>query len=155
MKEETLRLKEQQDISSEIVEKMKKDIQDNQFRDKEAQFLIDRQEQYSRKNSVRVFDVKEESGENIEELLITLLKEEINLDIAPLEIKIIHHVGRTVPNKSRPVIIKFLSHKTKEMVMRRKKEAKTIKIREDLASGIKTLFDDLNKNLCYLNLDSV
>ncbi len=39
--------------------------------------------------------------------------------------------------------------------MRKKREAKNIRIKEDLAPGIKRLFDELNLNRCYFNLESV
>ncbi len=65
----------------------------------EPLFLIEQQEQYSRKNSVRVFDLTENDGENLEELCFAALKEEIAVDIAPNEIEIILCFSCALPNK--------------------------------------------------------
>ena len=107
---------------------------------KDLQFLIDRQQQYSRKNSIRITGVMEEPGENIESKSISILKNEIDVDINSEEIEIVHHVSRAHDGHPRSILVKFLSHKTKESVMRRKKNARNVKIYEDLAPGIKTPF---------------
>ena len=48
--------------------------------------------------------------------------------------------------------MKLMSHKTKEKIMRRRKEAKNIRIVEDLAPGIKRLFNYVNSLRAPLNL---
>ena len=47
------------------------------------------------------------------------------------------------------------SHNSKEKVMRCKKNATHIRISEDLAPGIKTIFDEVSSNRRFLNIDSV
>ena len=47
---------------------------------RDLQFVMDRQEQYSRKNSVRIKGVVEQSGEDIEKVTIDTLKKELDLD---------------------------------------------------------------------------
>ena len=70
------------------------------------------------------------------------------------EIDIVHRVGRRDSNP-RSILVKFLSHKTKERVMRCKKKAAHIKIHEDLAPGIKRIFNEVSSNRRFLNVDSV
>ncbi len=48
-----------------------------------------------------------------------------------------------------------MCHKMKEQVMRAKRKAKEIKIREDLAAGIKKAFDHINYNRRLYNVESV
>ena len=62
--------------------------------------------------------MKEEAGEDIDK---KMLKEEIDLEIDPNEIHIVHRVGRSKDNKPRSTLVKFISHKTKEHGMRRRK----------------------------------
>ena len=51
--------------------------------------------------------------------------------------------------------MKFLSHKTKEIVMRREKNAKNVKIFEELAPGITMIFNEVSTNHRLLNVDSI
>ena len=122
---------------------------------KDLKFLMDQQEQYSRKSSVRIRGVPEQNGEDIEALTVDTMMKEIGINIQQNEIDIVHRVGRRQENKPRPILVKFLSHKTKEKVMRAKKRATNIKINEDLAPGIKRLFDEVSTNRRFLNIESV
>lgn len=83
------------------------------------------------------------------------MKEQINMEIDPNDIEIIHRVGGPNDTMPRSILVKFLSDKTKEKGMRKKKEAKNIKITEGLAHGTKRTFDEVSKNLRYLGVDSV
>ena len=71
------------------------------------------------------------------------------------EIDFVHRVGRHQDNRPRPVLVTFFSHKTKEKGMRAKKNALTIKIKEDLPPGIKQIYDQVSSNRRFLNIDSV
>ncbi len=104
---------------------------------------------------MRVLNVDEAENESTQDVIIQKLKDEINVEIKPEEIDIVHRLGRQQAGKHRAILIKFLSHKSKEKVMRKKKEAQDIKIFEDLAPGIKRMFDSLNVNRIPLNIDSL
>ena len=108
---------------------------------KDLQFLMDRHEQYLRKSSVRIRGVSEENNEDLESVTLNILQKEIGVVVAQNEIDIVHRVGRRQENRPRSILIKFISHKTKEKVMRAKKKSTTVKINEDLAPGIKRIFD--------------
>jgi len=122
---------------------------------RDLQFVMDRQEQYSRKNSVRIKGVVEQSGEDIEKVTIDTLKKELDLDFENSDIDIVHRVGRRHADVPRAILVKFMSHKSKEKVMRAKKKAKTVKIQEDLAPGIKRIFDEVSSKHRFLNIESV
>ena len=137
------------------VDSFSESVANNFDHGRDLQFLVDRQEQYSRKNSIRIKGVMEEDGENIESIMLLTLKNEIDVEINPEEIEIVHRVGRAYDGNPRSILVKFLSHKSKEKVMRRKKQANNVKITEDLAPGIKMIFNEVSKNRRFLNVDSV
>ena len=93
-------------------------------------FILHKQKQCSRKSSVRILGVKEEKDECVEEVCIDCVKEQIGVNVDKQDIDIVHRVGRFQEGKPRPILIKFLSHKTKEIVTRMRKEAKDVKIVE-------------------------
>ena len=65
-----------------------------------------------------------------------------------------HRVGR-FDKKPRAILVKFMSHKSKEKIMRVKKNCKNIKIHEDLAPGIKKIFDQLSFGRRLYDIESV
>ena len=135
-------------------EKMEEDINtnfqflENDLRSKMEVFHKSQQahnnlEQYTRKNSIRLFGFKENDEETSpEHLAIDFFKEKLQVDVREDEIEIIHRAGkyrpegRHNPKKARPILIKFLSHKTKARVMRAKKALKGSEfwLAEDLTS---------------------
>ena len=148
-------LKQKQTVLEERLATMDETVGLNFDHGKDLKFLMDRQDQYSRKSSVRIRGVLEQKGEDIEALTLDTLKEKIGIVINQNDIDIVHRVGRRQENKPRPILVKVLSHKTKEKVMRAKKKATNVKINEDLAPGIKRLLDKVSTNRRFLNIDSV
>ena len=148
-------LKKQQTVLEERVNVLGETVGMNFDHCKDLQFLMDRHEQYSRKSSVRIRGVSEENNEDLESVTLNILQKEIGVVVTQNEIDIVHRVGRRQENRPRPILIKFLSHKTKEKVMRAKKKATTVKINEDLAPGIKRILDEVSSNRRFLNIDSV
>ena len=122
---------------------------------KDAALELDRPEQYSRKSSVRIHNVIEFDGENVREVVISHLKTELNVEITASEIDIVHPVGRHFGKYPCAILVKFLSHKWKEHIMKKKKEAKCIKIAEDPARGIKRMLNEINANCGPLNIERV
>ena len=106
------------------VESAREEAFNNGCRIKDVDFILDKQEQYNKKSSVRLLNVEEETEENVEEKCIAVIKEQIGVDIAKTEIDIIHRVGRVQGRqngKPRQILVKFVSHKSKENIMRRKR----------------------------------
>ena len=122
---------------------------------KDLHRLLDRHEQYSRKSSVRIRGVSEENNEDLESVTLNTLQKESGVVVTQNKIDIVHQVGRRQENRPRPIVINFISHKTKEKVMRAKKKVTAVKINEDLAPGIKRLLDDVRSNRRFLHIDSV
>lgn len=111
-----------------------------------------RNEQYSRKNNIRILGLDEDLEENLEAKFISCMKENLDEEIKPEEIEIIHRIGAitrsrapdredsrsTQPPKPRPVIVKLLSNKTKMrlLVKRRQLKGKKLVILEDMAHDL-------------------
>ena len=111
-------------------------------------------EQYSRKNNLRILGLEEHAGENLEETLVSFAKEHLHEDIQPEEIEIVQRIGRPRATdgeqgssasasdqrsvKPRPVIVKFVSNKTKMCLLRKRMElkGKRMVIQEDVAPDI-------------------
>ena len=51
-------------------------------------------EQYSRKNNLRILRLHEEEGENLEQKFVEFVKENLQEEIRPEEIEIIHRIGK-------------------------------------------------------------
>ena len=100
---------------------------------------------------VRLFGKPEVEGQDSESQAITFFKDALNVDIKPDEIDISHRVGQRHHNavsqstrerdrrvQHRPIIVKFISHKSKVLVMRNKKKLKetNYNMTEDLAPEI-------------------
>ena len=106
-----------------------------------------RNEQYSRKNNLRVLGLEEEEGENLEEKFIKLIGENLQEEVSADEIEIIHRIGAPKNERDRgsrrdtrprPVIVKLQSHKTKIKIILKRKllKGKGYVIVEDMADAI-------------------
>ena len=100
---------------------------------------IDKQEQYSRRTSVRIVNKwPEKQDENTDRMVMEMASMVLNTELCPEEIQRSHRVGP--PNKlPRPIIVKFLSYKSKQKICRAAaylpfagEKAKGIFINEDL-----------------------
>ena len=108
-----------------------------------------RNEQYSRKNNIRLLGLEEEPDENLEAKFIACMQENLGEEVKPEEIEIIHRVGvRRVTDrndqrstqipKPRVVIAKLVSNKTKMrlLVKRRQLKGKKLVLLEDMAHDL-------------------
>ena len=73
--------------------------------------LVDRQEQYSRRNCILIHGVKENQNEDTDEVVINKIKSEVDLDISPRDINRTHRIGISSKSKNRPIIVKFVNKK--------------------------------------------
>ena len=87
-------------------------------------FEIDRLEQYSRRDSVRVCGIAETDNENTNDIVVRVAKD-MGVVISPNDISVSHRVGgprrgRT-SDKPRPILAKFVRREFKSQIMYRKK----------------------------------
>ena len=108
-------------------------------------------EQYSRKNNLRILGIDEQEGEDLEGKFISCMRENLG-EVKPEEVEIIHRVGPkkfTVGNagnstgdqrsaRPRPVIVRLLSNKmkTRLLLKRHQLKGKKVVILEDMAQDL-------------------
>ena len=81
-------------------------------------FDLDRQNQYSRRESIRISDISE-TGENTN-ALVTKLAADIGVSVTETDISVSHRLpGR--PGSARPVIVKCVRRDTKTSMMKNKR----------------------------------
>lgn len=115
---------------------------------------VDNLEQYTRRNNIRIFGVLEDKNEDLECNLINMFKEKANIGIESIFIDRCHRLGPHQLNKNRPVIIKFISYKYRNMVIKNRKNfAKTgISIVEDLTKKKYQLFKRTSDHFGFRNV---
>lgn len=94
-------------------------------------------EQYSRRNSVRIFGLKELPNENTNDLIKQLARDKLSVDLIDTSIDRSHRVGRSAVNgRPRALLVKLTSyqHKLELMKARRKLKGSGIVIAEDLTN---------------------
>ena len=101
---------------------------------------VEELKQYGRRNAVRIYNPswKEMKDENTDELVVKMIQTDLKIpDFPKWLISRSHRVGRTrVDGNPRPVLVKFVSYRAREMVFKaRKNLPKGVYINEDLTPG--------------------
>lgn len=126
-------MKKQDKIIKDLLTENKKIKADNQLLSQR----IDRTEQYSRRNNIRIFGISEIEGENPDEIVLKVLNDQMGLNIPMQNIDCCHRVGLQKKNgKPRAVLVKFASYRSRKLVYdnKRKLKSKGVTIKEDLTS---------------------
>ena len=92
-------------------------------------------EQYSRRNSVRVFGVPETSTESTDNLVLNVVSDRLGCTMTKADIDRSHRSGKPrSDNKPRPILVKLCSYRMKAELIkdRRKLKGSGISIQEDL-----------------------
>ena len=108
-----------------------------------------RNEQYSRKNNIRLLGLEEQPSENLETKFNNCMQENLGKEVKPEEIEIIHRIASRSPadcddqrstqsTKPRAVIIKLVLNKTTMglLVKRRQLKGKRLVIVEDMTQHL-------------------
>ena len=101
------------------------------------EWKLDAIEQYTRRDSIKIFGVEEKEGEDTNELVVNVAKS-IGVNISTSDISVSHRM----PSKTgkKPIIAKFTRRDTKTAIMKCKKKLKSINERS-------------NKRPVYINED--
>ena len=119
----------QQTIGREIRRELKemKDLineQNNKIRNLEKKIeeiceKNDDLEQYSRRNSLRIFGLDETEHENPSEVTLKLINSDLGISMDVTSIDRVHRVGKKVEgSKTRPIFIKFATYRDRAEVFR-------------------------------------
>ena len=119
---------------------------------------IDQQEQYSRRNSLRVSGIPEETDEVIIPKVINLLNTELKLQIPiePQEIDRLHRVGKPKQSSPRAVLIKFARYTNRAKVYKNRFQLKRATDKIPSNEAIRDLTsenDNQQKQVLYINED--
>ena len=121
---ENARLKAQLDQCQKRQEVMITQVQEAVLNAKLAEERSERNEQYSRRNNIKLLFIEQstdsfESAEKSEEKAQRVFHDKLGLRyIKPEHIEAAHRVGKKVAGKTRPIIVKFVSRKTKQDVIK-------------------------------------
>ena len=79
---------------------------------------MERQEQYSRRNSILIHGLKEEKSESTDDRNLKLFREELNEKVLLTALDRTHRIrkNRDSSSKPRPVILKFARYNIREKV---------------------------------------
>ena len=111
-------------------EDMQTQIKEAMFNAKLAADRADRNEQYSRRNNVKLLYVPEvagsfESAEESERKALQVFHNRLDLKhITPEHIEAAHRVGVKRAGSTRPILVKFLSSKTMQQVIQKRRKLK-------------------------------
>ena len=87
--------------------------------------VIDRQEQYSRRNYILLHGVKESENEDTDTVVTETFNELLQEKLTDIDIDRSHWIGRLKKGKqSRPIIIKFARYNIRNRVFKNKKKLK-------------------------------
>ena len=93
--------------------------------------VVDRQEQYSRRNCLLIHGIVEETAEDTDEKIINTLQQSMDETIKPEDIDRSHRLGKPKFSKNakpRPMIVQFTRYNTRNRIYRNKKKLKGTRI---------------------------
>ena len=111
-----------------------------------ANRVLDRQKQYPRRNCLLIHGIEEENQENTDEVVINVLKKEMDKEITHQDIDSSHRLGNQKLDKSKPqpITINFSRYNVRAKIFKNKRnlKGKRISITESLT---KTRIEKLQK----------
>ena len=91
--------------------------------------LVDRQEQYLRRNCLLVHGIVETNDENTDDLVLKTINEKLDVNITESEIDRSHSiVTKKDGRRPRPIIVKLMSYNTREKVFASKRKLKGTRV---------------------------
>ena len=84
---------------------------------------LDRLQQYSRRENIRVFGIADTADEKTNDIIVKVAGD-MGVDITERDISVSHRIGQKTGTKPRPIIAKFVRRDTKTAIMRNKRNLK-------------------------------
>lgn len=116
-------LKGQLDATKNVLGNIKTTVNRNVILTKDATIQSNYNEQYSRKNNIKVFNMKKRDKQNLREDFIDLIKKDLNVDLELRDVVAIHRLPSDRPGE-KPIIVRLFNSDAKRNVMRAKKNLK-------------------------------
>ena len=135
------------------VERVRENMARLQAKLQTQHFDLDRQEQYSRKDSVRMYGIPEAEDERETNDIVVKLAKDIGVNITTADLRVSHRLGRRGRGgKPRTIIAKFVRRQCKTDVMRNKKRLRdcqnyeNVYINDDLTTLRNKLVMEMKKD---------
>lgn len=137
LNEEVIELKESLNFAYAEIKDLKENLENTKtelnslkkFEDSINSAELEELEQYSRRNNVRISGIPEQPGEITDEIVVSLCNEAMKMT-PPIEVAEIdrsHRVGKQSNKSIRPILVKFVSYRTKARVVKMKKTLKNVR----------------------------
>ena len=85
----------------------------------------DDSEQYSRRNCLLVHGVEEQEQENIDNIVLNVIKEHVDIELSVKDLDRSHRIGKSnSKSKRRPIMVKFISCSDRREIFNSKKRLK-------------------------------
>ena len=97
---------------------------------------VDQQAQYSRRNCLLFYGIKDEKDEDTDRIIINTVKEEMDIDIFPNDLDWLHCIGNPkTRKKERSIIVNFVRYNLRHNIFKNKKllKGKSVCITESLS----------------------
>lgn len=146
MNENQVKYSTKSDLIEEKIEGLSKATQNIERRYE----LLDQQ---SRRNNLRVFNVKEIANENTKQTIISLIGEKMKITLKPEDIETCHRVGNGKDGKSRGILLKLHDHRKRMEIFNAKRNLKGsgIVIKEDLTNIRVKILEEAGKKFSFTN----
>ena len=107
--------KREREEKDKIIDTMKSDMVNMNEKIEKLERIVDRQEQYSRRNCLLLHGIAEGERENTDELVSETLNEKMHIDLTPSDLDGTHRIGQKKASSKKPraVITKFVSYNTR------------------------------------------
>ena len=88
-------------------------------------------EQYTRRENLRFNNIKETEGEDCKALICDILQKDMKLDASSIKFHAVHRVGKKVQERTRPIILRFVSREDRNVVWAKRDKIKQSNVHTD------------------------
>lgn len=143
--------KEREEMLQEI-NGLKETVKQMKTKEQELVVKLDSLENQSRRSNVVFYNIDEKEGESWSECegaVIKLAKEKMGVPVESRDIERAHRLGKKSKGRHRPIIVKFLSFKTKEEILANsnKLRGSNITVSEDFSARVRAVRKELIQHM--------
>ena len=146
-------LENEKDQLKKDFKKLSDDVQAHGDKLRNINLKLNAEEQYSRRNCLRLFGHPEKHKENTDKIIMDIAKEHLEIDLSVDQIERSHRIGPKIEHpkdddKPRGIIIKFKSYRTRNEIITNRRKLKGTKyaIVEDLTVQNQILLKQTRSN---------
>jgi arginyl-tRNA synthetase len=115
---------------------------------------LNRQAQYTRKDNLRMFGVKEKDDEDCKKVVCTVINKSLDVNIVPSDIAVAHRLPKSGKQKHRPIIVRLKDHSLRWDILKVRKKLKGtgISIAEDITRENFKLMMEAQVSDCFTSV---